>query len=264
MTNDGRFDSGNKLVLFEKDGRLATIRLNRPKKLNALNLGLIHQFWHVLEAVRLDDEISVVLVTGAGKAFSAGADLDFLQSLGSPEQFRNELKENWHRPFDAIENMEKLFIAAINGAAIGGGVELALTCDLRVAAEGASFSLPEINYGLMPDAGGTNRLPKLIGVARAKELTFSGEAISSSEACRIGLVNRVFPDEGFMGAAKAYAQKFLDKSPTALGLGKQVINRSLDLDTRAGLDDAAMLQSILLESEEYRQAMRAFDEKRKK
>lgn len=264
MMEDGRFDSESGLVLFEKDHRLATITLNRPNKLNALNLSLIHEFVQVLEAIRVDDEISVIILTGAGKSFSAGADLEFLHSLGSPAEFRKELKENWHKPFDAIENMEKLFIAAINGAAIGGGVEMALACDLRVAAEGASFAMPEIKYGLMPDAGGTSRLPKLIGVARTKELVFSGETISSGEASQIGLVNRVFPDEGFMESAKAYARKFLDKSPIALGLGKLVINRSPDLDTRAGLDDAAMLQSILLESEEYRQAMRIFDEKRKK
>ena len=264
MMKDGRFDSGNKLVLFEKEGRLATITLNRPEKLNALNLSLIHEFWQVLEAIRVDDEISVVLVTGAGKSFSVGADLAFLHSLGSPAQFRKELKENWHKPFDAMENMEKLFIAAINGTAIGGGIEMALACDLRVAAKSAGFSMPEIKYGLVPDAGGTNRLPKLIGAARTKELVFTGEPITSSEACRVGLVNKVFPDESFMDAAKAYAQKFLDKSPAALGPGKLLINRSLDLDTSAGLDDVAMLQSILLESEEYRQAVQAFNEKHKK
>jgi enoyl-CoA hydratase len=159
--------------------------------------------------------------------------------------------------------MEKLFIAAINGIAIGGGVELALACDLRIAAECANFSMLEIRYGLIPDAGGMNRLPKLIGPARAKELILSGEPISSGEALRIGLLNRVFPDDGFAQAAKTYAQKFLDKSPMALGRGKLVVNRGMNLDTRAGLDDAAMLQSLLLDSDEYQEAMRIFNEKRK-
>jgi len=253
----------NELVLYEKDGRLATITLNRPDKLNALTVGMIGQFGQILNAIRGDDEISVVIVTGAGKAFSAGADLEFVHSLGSPDEFKKRLKENWHTHFDAMENMEKLFIAAINGIAIGGGVELALACDIRIAAECANFSMLEIRYGLIPDAGGTNRLPKLIGPARTKELIFSGEAISSGEALRIGLLNRVFPDDGFARAAKTYAEKFLDKSPTALGKGKLVVNRGVSLDTRAGLDDAAMLQSLLLGSEEYQEAMRVFHERRK-
>jgi len=253
----------NELVLFEKEGRLATITLNRAEKLNALTVPMIERFGDVLATVRGDDEISVVLVTGAGKAFSAGADLEFLHSLGSPAEFRKRLKQNWHRHFDAIENMEKLFIAAINGLAIGGGVELALVCDLRIAAASARFSMPEIKYGLIPDAGGTNRLPKLIGPARAKELIFSGESISSDDALQIGLLNRVFPDDGFRQAAKGYAQKFLDKSPAAMGRGKLVVNRGVNLDTRAGLDDAAMLQSLLLDSDEYQEAMRIFHERRK-
>jgi len=253
----------DELVLFEKEGRLATITLNRPGKLNALTVGMIRQFGQILNAISGDDEISVVIVTGAGKAFSAGADLEFLHSLGSPAEFRKRLKENWHKHFDAIENMEKLFIAAINGVAIGGGIELALACDIRIAAECANFSMPEIRYGLIPDAGGTNRLPKLIGPARTKELIFSGEPISSSEAHQIGLLNRVFPDEGFAQAAKTYAEQFLDKSPTALGKGKLVVNRGVSLNTRAGLDDAAMLQSLLLGSDEYQEAMRIFHEQRK-
>jgi len=253
----------NELVLLEKDGRLATITLNRPNKLNALTVPMIELFGKILATIRDDNEISVVLVTGAGKAFSAGADLEFLHSLGSPAEFRKRLKQNWHTHFDAMENMEKLFIAAINGIAIGGGVELALACDLRIAAASATFSMLEIKYGLIPDAGGTNRLPKLIGPARAKELIFSGESISSNEAQQIGLLNRVFPDDGFNRAAKTYAEKFLDKSPTALGKGKLVVNRGVSLDTRAGLDDAAMLQSLLLDSDEYQEAMRIFHEQRK-
>ncbi len=258
MTDDARFDLKNDLVLLEKEGRLATITINRPRKLNALNLDLMNEFGQVLEALRRDDEISVVIITGAGKCFSAGADLEFLHSLGTPERFRTVLKEYWHRNFDAIESMEKLFIAAINGPAIGGAVEMALACDLRVAAESTTISLPEIRYGLIPDSGGTNRLARQIGLAQAKELVFSAESIGSSEAIRLGLVNKVFPDDGFIQAVKTYAQKFLDKSPAALGLGKLAINRSLDLDTRAGLDDAAMVQSLLLSSEEYQQAIRVF------
>lgn len=252
------------LVLFEKEGRLATVTINRPNKLNALSLKLMDAFSQVLEAVRSDAEISVVLVTGADEYFSAGADLDYLKSLKSPKKFTKTLKTCWHANFNAIEDMQKLFIAAINGTAIGGALELALACDLRVAAESAHFALPQIDYGLIPDSGGTNRLARLIGAARTKELVFSGAFITSREARRIGLLNRVFPDDEFATAVRKYAGRFLAKSPMALGLGKLAINRSIDLNISDGLNDAAAVQMELLGSEEYRQAVKAFDEKRHK
>lgn len=249
---ENRYSISNKqLVLLGLEGNLATITINRPRKLNALSLDMMDEFSQVLEAVSKDDEICVVIITGAGEWFSAGADLAFLHSLGSPGQFRRVLKEKWHRTFNAIEHMEKLFIAAINGPAMGGAVEMALACDFRVAADSASFTMPQIKYGLIPDSGGTSRLPKLIGLSKAKELILSGETINSSEAERIGLVDRKFTDADFMGMVRQYAQKFLDKSPTALGLGKLTINKSLDLDTAAGLEHAGMVQSVLLGSEGY-------------
>jgi enoyl-CoA hydratase/carnithine racemase len=261
VSEKGCFDLKNELVLLAKEGRLVVITINRPKKLNALSLDLMDEFRQVLEAIARDDEISVVILTGAGEFFSVGADLEFLHSLGTPKQFRRALKEHWHKSFDAIENMEKLFIAAINGPAMGGGVEMALACDLRVVAENATLAMPQITFGLIPDSGGTNRLAKQVGLAQAKEFVFSGESINSDEASGIGLVNRVFPNENFGATARKYAEKFLDKSPAALGLGKGAINRSLDLDTREGLEDAAGVQSVLLGSEEYQQALRAFAER---
>ena len=250
------------MVLFEKRGRLATLTLNRPGKLNALSLELMGKLREVLQAIARDEEILVVVIAGAGKAFSVGADLEFLHSLESPEHFRSVLKEYWHDNFNAIESMEKLFVAAINGIALGGAVEMALACDLRIATESATFAMPEIRYGLIPDSGGTNRLTRLIGVGRAKDFALSGDAISSREALSIGLVNQVAPDEEFGRAVEAYVGRFLDKSSQAIGLGKRAINRSLDLDTLAALDEAGRLQSILLGSETYRQAVRAFSKKR--
>lgn len=261
MSENGHFEPKNDLVLLEKQGRLATITINRPAKLNALSLDLMDELGQVLESVVRDDEISVVILTGAGKFFSVGADLDFLHSLGTPEQFRKVLKTSWHNNFDAIENMEKLFIAAINGPAMGGAVEMALACDLRVTAQSATLAMPEIAFGLIPDSGGSNRLARQIGLAQAKEFVFSGESINSHEARRLGLVNKVFPDEEFTAAVRKYAELFLDKSPTALGLGKLLMNKSLDMDTRAGLEAAGEVQSRLLDSEEYRHAMRIFGEK---
>ena len=254
----------NNMVLLEKEGRLATITLNRPDKLNALSLSMMDEFRQVLEAIRLDDDISVVLITGAGRAFSVGADLEFLHSLSDPSSFRKALKHYWHDNFNTIENMEKLFVAAINGTAIGGAVELALVCDLRLACEGVSFAMPQITYGLIPDSGGTNRLARLVGSASAKELILSGRKISTEDAFRIGLLNRVLPAENFLAEVRNWVGDYLDKSPAALGLGKLAINRSWDLDIQAGLDDAGMLQSILLNSPEYREAMRLYSEKAKK
>jgi len=256
--------TNTELVLFEKTGRLATVTINRPDKLNALSLSLMEELSSVLDTIRGDSEISVVVVTGAGKHFSAGADLDFVHSLNSPEQFKETLATYWHGNFNAIEDMQKLFIAAINGTAVGGGLELALACDLRVATETARLALPEIVYGLIPDSGGTNRLARLIGTARTKELALSGDYITSGDACRIGLLNRVFPDRDFAHAVRRYAERFLDKSPMALGLGKRTINRSFDLNIRDGLDDAAAAQAELLGSEEYRQAVRKFIKKHDK
>jgi enoyl-CoA hydratase/carnithine racemase len=261
VSDHGGIDLKNDLVLLEKEGRLATITINRPAKLNALSLDLMDEFGQVLESVARDNEISVVILTGAGKFFSVGADLHFLNSLCTPEQFRKVLQTYWHDNFDAIETMEKLFIAAINGPALGGAVEMALACDLRIIIESATLAMPEITFGLIPDSGGCNRLAKQIGLAQAKELVFSGESINSEEARNLGLVNKIFPDEEFTVTVRKYAEMFLNKSPAALGLGKLLINKSLDLDTRTGLDAAAEVQSILLDSEEYRQAMRIFGEK---
>ena len=151
--------------------------------------------------------------------------------------------------------MEKLFIAAINGIAIGCGLELALACDLRIAAEGVKMGLPEINYGLIPDAGGTIRLTRIVGAGFTKEMILSGESIKSEEAQEIGLINRILPPENFLENAKEYASKFLNKSGTAIGLGKLTINKSMDQDIKSGLEHALITQSLLLHSEEYKRAM---------
>ena len=148
MARRRRTTASEPLVRLEKEGRgLARILLNRPKKLNALSLEMMEQFGQCLDAIRYDDEISVVIITGDGKAFSVGADLEFLHGLGAPEDFRKALFQYWHRHFDAIENMEKLFVAALNGITLGGALEMALVCDLRIAAEGIKLAMPRMNTG---------------------------------------------------------------------------------------------------------------------
>jgi len=253
----------NKNVLFRKEEGLGLLTLNRPEKLNALNVPLIEEFGEVLDVIREDDEIGVVIITGEGRAFSVGADIDVIEHLGSPEAFRKDMKKLWHKNFDSIEEMEKLFIAALNGVTLGGGLELALACDLRVAAEGISLGLPEINFGLIPDAGGTIRLARLIGPGMAKELILSGELIPCEEANGLGLVNRVLPSQNFLEEVFHYASKFVNKSAVAVGLGKVAVNKCLNQDIKSGLEDAIIIQSILLETPEYQEAVKAFKEKQK-
>lgn len=253
----------NEKVLFEKkEQQLGIMTLNRPEKLNALNVPLIQEFQEVLDFIVEDDEISVVIITGAGRAFSVGADLDMLHDLGTPEVFRRDLKRLWHMSFGTIEDMEKLFIAALNGWTLGGALELALACDLRVAAEGVLLGLPEIKYGIIPDSGGTNRLAKLVGPAKTKELILSGESITCEEAHRLGLVNKILSSENFLDEVLGYASQFVEKSSVALGLGKIAVNKSLSQDTKSGLEDAMLIQSILLKTSGYQDAIRTFKEKK--
>ncbi|MBT3311653.1 MAG: enoyl-CoA hydratase/isomerase family protein, partial [Desulfobacteraceae bacterium] len=234
---------------------LGIIKLNKPDKLNAISIQMITEFIEVLNFIRVDDELKVIIITGEGEAFSTGADFEFVLNIGTPEKLREATRQYWNKAFDAIEEMEKLFIAAINGIAIGCGLELALACDLRIAAEGVKMGLPEINYGLIPDAGGTIRLTRIVGAGFTKEMILSGESIKSEEAQEIGLINRILPPENFLENAKEYASKFLNKSGTAIGLGKLTINKSMDQDIKSGLEHALITQSLLLHSEEYKRAM---------
>ncbi len=245
----------NEHIIFTKNNHLGIIKLNKPDKLNAISIQMITEFIEVLNFIRVDDELKVIIITGEGEAFSTGADFEFVLNIGTPEKLREATRQYWNKAFDAIEEMEKLFIAAINGIAIGCGLELALACDLRIAAEGVKMGLPEINYGLIPDAGGTIRLTRIVGAGFTKEMILSGESIKSEEAQQIGLINRILPPENFLENAKEYASKFLNKSGTAIGLGKLTINKSMDQDIKSGLEHALITQSLLLHSEEYKRAM---------
>ena len=245
----------NEHIIFTKNNHLGIIKLNKPDKLNAISIQMITEFIEVLNFIRVDNELKVIIITGEGEAFSTGADFEFVLNIGTPEKLREATRQYWNKAFDAIEEMEKLFIAAINGIAIGCGLELALACDLRIAAEGVKMGLPEINYGLIPDAGGTIRLTRIVGAGFTKEMILSGESIKSEEAQQIGLINRILPPENFLENAKEYASKFLNKSGTAIGLGKLTINKSMDQDIKSGLEHALITQSLLLHSEEYKRAM---------
>jgi enoyl-CoA hydratase len=251
-----------KTVLYDKSDNVGIITLNRPDKLNAINFDMLEELWTILQSIITDDEVRVILLIGAGRYFSAGADLDIVRTM-TPVAFRWRQRQYWNRVFNEFEEIQKLTIAALNGPAIGGGLELALCCDLRYSTDDAIFSLPEINFAILPDSGGTVRLPWLIGPARAKELILSGESISARRAEELGLVNRVFPRETFDNEVNKIALKMAQKAPLAVGIGKQLINRSFQhKDIKAGLEEATDVQSLLISSHDYQEAIKALNEKR--
>jgi enoyl-CoA hydratase/carnithine racemase len=249
-------------LLYEKGDGVGTITLDRPEKLNAINFEMLEEMGLLLEEILVDEEVRVVLLTGRGRYFSAGADLEILSKL-EPASFRLNQTRYWDRIFCGIEDMQKPAIAALNGPALGGGAELALCCDLRYAAEEASLRFPQIDFGLVPDAGATVRLPLLVGPARAKEIIFSGETLRAEEAAGLGLVNRVLPQETFLREVVEITKKMAKKPPLALGVAKQRINRGIrKADIRAGLEEVTEAQSFLITTEDYREGVSAFFEKR--
>jgi enoyl-CoA hydratase len=249
-------------AVLEKSGGVGVITLNRPAKLNAISFEMLDVLFELLQDVAADDAVRVVLVTGEGRYFSAGADLEIVATL-TPATFRTRQREYWNRVFGELADIAKPTIAALNGPALGGGLELALCCDLRYAVDDATFALPEINFGILPDSGGTVRLPLLIGPARAKELILSGDSITARRAEEVGLVNGVFTRDTFDVEVREIAGKMARKAPLALGLGKQLIDRSIQhRDVMTGLEDVMEAQSTLIESEDYQEALRAFREKR--
>jgi enoyl-CoA hydratase len=226
----------NNLIL-EKEDYLAILYINRPKAMNALNGETLYEIEAAVKDVKADPNIKVLIVTGAGdKAFVAGADITFILPLSPSEgRFFSDLGE---RVMRQLELLEKPVIAAVNGFALGGGCELAMSCDLRLASETAIFALPEVGLGVIPGFGGTQRLPRLIGEGRAKELTFTADTINAQEAYRIGLVNHVYPQDQLMDEAKKLAKKIATKAPLAVGYAKFAINKGLqvDIDTAMGIE----------------------------
>jgi enoyl-CoA hydratase/carnithine racemase len=249
-------------ISYVKGEGVGTITLNRAEKLNAIDFRMLDELWSVLQEILADDEVRVLLLTGAGRYFSAGADLEILSTL-TPAEFRLDQHRRWNRVFNELENLPKLTVAALNGPAVGGGVELALCCDLRYAQEGSTMRLPQIDFGLVPDAGATVRVPRLIGPARAMEFILSGEPMNATEALSQGLVNRVFPTGSFQGEVRKIAVKMAGKPSLALGVGKRLIRRAAQSgDVGAGLEEVMEAQSFLITTQDYQEGVRAFRERR--
>lgn len=251
-----------KTIFHEKAEGVATVTLNRPDKLNALNFEMLEDLWEILQQIVRDPEVRVILLTGQGRYFSAGADLEILSSL-EPASLRLELSRYWNRVFNEFEDTGKLTIAALNGPAVGAGVELALCCDLRYAAEDTTFRLPQIHFGVLPDAGATVRLPLLVGPAKTKELILTGESVSAQKALAWGLVNGIFGQVEFAEGVRTVARRMAQKPPLAIQKGKQIVNRAFrGVDRRTGLEEIMEAQCSLIRTEDYREGVRAFFEKR--
>lgn len=249
-------------IMVAYKGSVAVITFNRPKALNALNLALLSEFSDALDVLAENEDIRVLVLTGAGeKAFVAGADISELAQL-SPLRTKL-LSERSHAIFLKLENMSKPVIAAVNGFALGGGSEIALACDFVYASETAKFGLPEINLGLIPGYGGTQRLPRLVGKSRAKEMIFTGNMISAAEAKEMGFVNRVFPPETLMDEVMKTADNIAAKGAVPLRAAKQAVNDGFNVDLQTGLRIEINHFAMTMLSSDAKEGMQAFLEKRK-
>lgn len=243
-------------ILLEKEDGIATITFNRPDALNALNNQTRAEFYSAMKDVAADDDIKVVILTGAGRAFVAGSDIKELKQTTSLDA------HNIQRLGMVVEKMEKPVIAAVNGFALGGGCEIVMACDIIIASDKARFGQPEINLGIIPGGGATQRLPRLVGVCKAKELILTGDIIKAEEAEKIGLVNRVVPGENLMAAAKEIAKKIASKSQATVRLAKDVINKGMQTSLETGLDYEREIYSLCLTLEDKEEGINAFIEKR--
>jgi enoyl-CoA hydratase len=249
-------------IIFEVTGGIAIITFNRPKALNALNQALFMEFSDALDKIAGDQEIRVLILTGAGgKAFVAGADITELAQL-SPLRTK-ALSERGHTILLKLEALPQPVIAAVNGFALGGGSEIALACDFIYASDTAQFGLPEINLGLIPGYGGTQRLPRLIGKGMAKEMIFTGKMISAAEAKEIGLVNRVCAPEALMEAVMKTAKVIAGKGRVPLRAAKQAINDGCNADLKTGISVEVNHFAMTMNSGDAQEGMSAFLEKRK-
>lgn len=248
-------------VLKDVDGRVATLTINRPDKLNALNAAVRKDFVAALAELQRDDDVRVVIVTGAGdKAFVAGADIGEFEGRSPVDQFRVMKAFGM---VEAVDAFPKPVIAAINGYCLGGGCELAMACDIRIASENAKLGQPEINLGILPGAGGTQRLPRLVGLGNAFKLLYTGELVTAAEALRIGLVDDVAAPDELETQVLELAQSIAAKSPVALQLIKEAVRASMRQPLDEGLRLETTLFGLAFSSEDKQEGIRAFLEKRK-
>ena len=250
-----------KNIINETDDKIGIVKINRPGVLNAVNVETILEIEKAVKEFNDNKDILVIIITGEGKSFVSGSDISRLAEMDSLKA--REYSQIGQRVLSYIENIEKPVIAAVNGYALGSGCELAMACDIRIASEKAKFGQPEVKLGLIPGHAGTQRLARLVGVGKAKEMIFTGDLIDAQEAMRIGLVNKVVALDKIIEEAKNIAHKIIDVGPTAVRLAKTVINRGIDANLTTASSYEMEAFSILFSTDEAKEGMKAFLEKRK-
>ncbi|TVQ53939.1 MAG: enoyl-CoA hydratase [Phycisphaerales bacterium] len=247
------------LILSETDGHVGIIRLNRPKVLNALNPALMKQLAEQMEAFDADENIHAIVLAGNERAWAAGADIGDMAEQSAISMYERDQFATW----DRIKRIKKPIVAAVSGFALGGGCELMMICDIVIASETAQIGQPEINIGVMPGAGGTQRLTRAIGKAKAMDVILSGRFLSAKEAEQAGLVSRVVPQEHFFTEAVNVAKQLATKGPLALKIAKDAVLKAHETTLAEGLEYERKLFYLLFASEDQKEGMRAFVEKRK-
>ena len=247
-----------KTIQVETQERVGLIRLNRPKVLNALNRTLLNELTEALEKFDADDAIGAMVITGNEKAFAAGADIKEMAEASAVEM----LKSDFIPTFDRIRGIKKPVIAAVSGWALGGGSELALSCDMIIASETAKFGQPEINIGVIPGAGGTQRLAKAVGKALAMEMVLNNRTLGAEEALAYGIVNHIVPVEKYLDEAITLAAEIAARAPLAVQLGKEAVNQAFETSLTEGLADERKAFNFLFATEDQKEGMVAFVEKR--
>lgn len=248
-------------IQVEKKEAIAIVRINRPEKLNAMNIDVIKEMGNIMDQLDKDESVKVVIVTGAGeKAFSAGADIEYMSKISPLEGEQYAL--TGHATLNKIDNLSKPVIAAVNGYALGGGCELALSCDIRIASKNAAMGQPEVTIGICPGWGGTQRLMRAIGVARAKELIYTGRRVSADEAMQMGLVNKVVELPQLMDECMNIAKQIAKNSAIAVRVSKTLINRGMDSDINTGLKLEIFGWSLCFTHPDREQRMSAFMQKK--
>lgn len=249
-----------KNLIVETADRICTVRINRPQAMNALNSEVLADLDAIFDEIAGDDRIAVVVLTGEGRAFVAGADISQMSAMNAAEGKSFGVKGS--AVFRKIETLGKPVIAAINGFALGGGCELAMACDIRIASAKAKIGQPEVGLGITPGFSGTQRLPRLVGEGKAKELIYTAKAVTADEACRIGLVNKVVEPEELMNETLAMARTIAGNAPLAVRYSKEAINRGVqtDIDTAIAIEND--LFALCFATEDQKEGMKAFMEKR--
>lgn len=248
-------------ILYKKEEGRGVIFFNRAKKLNALNQEVFEELSTVFRNAEKDPEVKVLILTGGPDLFGAGADIEMLSNLASSAECYIFTGEN--SAYQILENFGKPTLASIGGFCLGGMLELALCCDFRIAADNAQFGLPEVKLGVLPGGGGTQRLPRLIGMTKAKELVFLGDFINAQEAFRVGLVNKVVPKEQLAEEANQFAKRLMNRPPFGLRVIKGVMNSGINASLKEGLEIERQGFTILCSTEDKKEGMAAFLEKRK-